>query len=261
MGTVYEARDTELERAVAIKVMRPDLLSSAEAAARFKREARAAAGFTHPNVVTVYDYSVAEDGRAYLVMELLSGCSLREALRRDGRFPPPRARAVLAGVCAAVEAAHERRLLHRDLKPENVFLVRAGDGETPKVLDFGVAKALDVAEGTTSPLETGAGQLVGTLAYMSPEQLQGGALEPPWDLWALTVIAYEMLTGAHPFAGTGRAVHAAVLAGGFAPPSQHLGDDGRSWDALFAQALGPDRGQRPATARELLDRFEATAAG
>ena len=116
-------------------------------------------------------------------------------------------------MCAAVEAAHERHLLHRDLKPENVFLVRAGDGETPKVLDFGVAKALDAGEGTASQVDTGTGQLVGTLAYMSPEQLQGGAPEPAWDVWALTVIAYEMLTGAHPFAGAGRPVHAAVLAG------------------------------------------------
>jgi serine/threonine-protein kinase len=261
MGSVYEAYDSELDRAVAIKVIRPDLLGSAEAAARFKREARAAAGFAHPNVVTVHDFSVAEDGRAFLVMELLAGCSLREALRRDGRFPPPRARAVLAGVCAAVEAAHERHLLHRDLKPENVFLVGAGDTETPKVLDFGVAKALDTGERTSSQVDTGTGQLVGTLAYMSPEQLQGGAPEPAWDVWALTVIACEMLTGAHPFGGTGRPVHAVVLAGGFAPPSQLLGDDGRRWDGLFAQALGSDRGQRPATARELLARFEAAAAG
>jgi tRNA A-37 threonylcarbamoyl transferase component Bud32 len=260
MGTVYEARDTELERAVAIKVMRPDLLSSAEAAARFKREARAAAGFTHPNVVTIYDYSVAEDGRAYLVMELLAGCSLREALRRDGRFPPPRARAVLAGVCAAVTAAHERRLLHRDLKPENVFLARAGDGEIPKVLDFGVAKALETGESVASQVDTGTGQLVGTLAYMSPEQLQGGAPGPAWDVWALTVIAYEMLTGAHPFAGTGRPLHAAALTGPCAPPSLHLGDDGQRWDALFAQALGPDPSRRPARAHELLTRFEAASA-
>jgi tRNA A-37 threonylcarbamoyl transferase component Bud32 len=259
MGTVYEAHDSELDRAVAIKVMRPDLLSSAEAAARFKREARAAAGFSHPNVVTVYDYSVADDGRAYLVMELLTGCSLREAMRRDGRFPPSRARAVLAGVCAAVEAAHEHRLLHRDLKPENVFLARAGDGETPKVLDFGVAKALDAGEGTTSQLDTGTGQLVGTLAYMSPEQLQGGAPEPAWDVWALTVIAYEMLAGVHPFAAAGRPLHAAVLAGRPAPPSQHLGDDGRRWDALFATALGADPRERPPTARELVAFFEATA--
>jgi serine/threonine protein kinase len=193
-------------------------------------------------------------------MELLSGYSLREALRRDGPFPVPRARAVLGGVCAAVEAAHERRLLHRDLKPENVFLVRAGDAETPKVLDFGVAKALDAGEGMASQVETGTGQLVGTLAYMSPEQLQGGAPEPAWDVWALTVVAYEMLTGAHPFSGTGRPVHAAVLAGGSTPPSQRLGDDARAWDALFAQALGPDPTERPATPRDLLARFEAAAA-
>jgi serine/threonine-protein kinase len=163
-------------------------------------------------------------------------------------------------VCAAVEAAHERHLLHRDLKPENVFLVRAGDGETPKVLDFGVAKALDTGEGTTSQLETGTGHLVGTLAYMSPEQLQGGAPEPAWDVWALAVIAYEMLAGAHPFSGTGRPVQAAVLAGQCSAPSQHLGDDGHRWDAVFARALGPEPGERPATARELLTRFDAAAA-
>jgi len=260
MGSVYEAYDSELERAVAIKVIRPDLLGSGEAAARFKREARAAAGFAHPNVVTVHDFSVAEDGRAYLVMELLTGCSLREALRRDGRFPPLRARAVLAGVCSAVEAAHERHLLHRDLKPENVFLVGSGSVETPKVLDFGVAKALDAGERTVSQVDTGTGQLIGTLAYMSPEQLQGGAPEPAWDVWALTVIAYEMLTGTHPFAGTGRSVPAAVLAARCAPPSQHLGEDGRRWDALFAQALGPHPAQRPVTAHDLLARFDAAEA-
>jgi len=259
MGSVYEAYDSELDRAVAIKVIRPDLLGSAEAAARFKREARAAAGFSHPNVVTVHDFSVAEDGRAFLVMELLTGCSLREALRRDGRFPISRARGVLAGVSAAVEAAHERHLLHRDLKPENVFLVGSGGVETPKVLDFGVAKALDTGERTLSTVDTGTGRLVGTLAYMSPEQLQGGTPEPAWDVWALTVIAYEMLTGAHPLAGTGRPVPAAVLAGRSTPPSQLLGDDGGRWDALFAQALGPDPTLRPGTARDLLARFEAAA--
>jgi eukaryotic-like serine/threonine-protein kinase len=127
----------------------------------------------------------------------------------------------------------------------------------PKVLDFGVAKALDAGEGTASILEAGTGQLVGTLAYMSPEQLQGGAPGPAWDVWALTVIAYEMLTGAHPFAGTGQPLHAAVLAGPCAPPSRHLIDDGQRWDALFAKALGPDPSRRPASAPDLLACFEA----
>jgi serine/threonine-protein kinase len=98
---------------------------------------------------------------------------------------------------------------------------------------------------------------VGTLAYMSPEQLQGGAPEPAWDVWALTVTAYEMLTGTHPFAGAGRPVPAAVLAGRSTPPSHLLGDDGGRWDKLFAQALGPEPAQRPATAPDLLARFDA----
>jgi len=123
-----------------------------------------------------------------------------------------------------------------------------------------VAKALDAGEGTKSQVDTGTGQLVGTLAYMSPEQLQGGAPEPAWDVWALTVIAYEMLTAAHPFAGAGMPIHAAVLAGRCAPLSQHLGEDARRWDALFVQALGPDPAQRPPTARDLLARLEAAAA-
>jgi serine/threonine-protein kinase len=259
MGAVYEARDTELERSVAIKLMRPHLLESAEAAARFKREARAAAGLSHPNVVTVYDFGVAEDGRAYLVMELLAGCTLREALVGDGRFPRDRAAAVLRGVGAAVEAAHEQLLLHRDLKPENVFLVRAGGVETPKVLDFGVAKPLG-ATGKGLTADTATGQLVGTLAYMSPEQLQGGPPAPSWDLWALALMAYEMLTAAHPFAG-GVPMHAAVLSRPPMPVDAHLGAEGRRWEAFFARALATEPRERPATAQELLEGFEKVAAG
>jgi serine/threonine-protein kinase len=260
MGAVYEARDAELERSVAVKLMRPELLDSAEAATRFKREARAAAGLTHPNVVTVHDFGVGEDGRAYLVMELLAGCTLREALRRDGRFPPARAAAVLRGVCAAVGAAHEQQLLHRDLKPENVFLVRAGGAETPKVLDFGVAKPLSPAGQSLTGGDTATGQLVGTLAYMSPEQLRGDPPAPGWDLWALALMAYEMLTAAHPFAGAGVPAHAAVLS---RPPTSvdvHLGAEGHRWEAFFARALAAEPSERPATARELLERFEDVAA-
>src|SRR5512139_3510345 len=240
--------------------MRPELLDSAEAVARFKREARAAAGLTHPNVVTVYDFGVGEDGRAYLVMELLAGCTLREALQHDGRFPPNRAAQVLRGVCSAVEAAHEQQLLHRDLKPENVFLARAGGAETPKVLDFGVAKPL-APTGTSLTADTATGHLVGTLAYMSPEQLLGGHPAPSWDLWALALIAYEMLTAAHPFAGASGPAHAAVLSGSATSASLHLGPDGRRWEGFFARALAPDARERPTTARELVEGFKKVAAG
>jgi hypothetical protein len=255
MGTVYEASDTELERGVAIKVMRPDLMTSPEAVARFKREARAAASFSHPNVVTVYDVGVADDGRAFLVMELLTGETVRQALRREARFPASRVTAVMRGVCAAVDAAHRRHLLHRDLKPENVFLSRAGDVEVPKILDFGVAKLLDLDEETALRGDTAPGQLLGTLAYMSPEQLRGMPPAPSWDVWALGVMAYEMLTGRHPFEtrpaigddpGT-RTPRATAVHG--------LGEGERA-DRFFESALSPDAAQRPATAPEWLERFE-----
>jgi tRNA A-37 threonylcarbamoyl transferase component Bud32 len=140
MGTVYEATDTALERRVAAKVIRQDLVGSAEAAQRFQREARATAAFAHPNVVTVHDVGVATGTRAFLVMELLNGTNLRDAVAQNGRLPAARTVEILRGVCAAVDAAHARQLVHRDLKPENIFLAQSPTGETPKVLDFGIAK-------------------------------------------------------------------------------------------------------------------------
>ena len=135
---MYKSFDTELERNVAIKLIHPHLVASREAATHFKQEAKAPASFTHPNVVTVYDYGVAEDRRAYLVMELLRGSTLRQELHRNQRLSPERASNILSGICAAVEAAHRRLILHRDLKPENIFLEKSDGTETAKMLDFGV---------------------------------------------------------------------------------------------------------------------------
>ncbi|HUU13933.1 MAG TPA: serine/threonine-protein kinase [Terriglobia bacterium] len=136
---------TALERRVAVKVIHDDLVGSAEAAERFRREARAVASFAHPNVVTVYDFGAAADTRAFLVMELLEGTTLRKELRRQKQSTPPRTVEILRGVCAAVDAAHHRQLVHRDLEPENILLSRGEPGEVPKVLDFGVAKFLPAA--------------------------------------------------------------------------------------------------------------------
>lgn len=133
MGTVYEATDTALERRVATKLIRDDLVGSEEAAARFQREARATAAFAHPNVVTVHDFGVAADTRAFLVMELLAGTNLRDAIDRDGRLPAARTVEILRSVCAAVDAAHAQQLVHRDLKPENIFLAQSQTGEIAKV--------------------------------------------------------------------------------------------------------------------------------
>ncbi len=244
MGTVYEAADTALERRVAVKVIRDNLLGSAEAAERFRREARATAAFAHPNVVTVYDFGLAAGTRAFLVMELLNGATLREELRKEKRLAPLRTLGILRGVCAAVEAAHRRQLLHRDLKPENIFLVRGDSLETAKVLDFGVAKFLPSAT-QQATADTGTGMLVGTLQYMSPEQLRGEVVHASWDLWALAVIAYEMLTGAPPFAG---AALAAVLAGRFSPVANHLPDAPVRWQEFFERVLALEPGRRPNSA-------------
>lgn len=259
MGTVYEALDTELERHVAVKLIRADMTVHAEAAVRFKREAKAAAGFTHPNVVTVYDYGVAEGARPYLVMELLKGCTLRQELLRQKRIVPARVVEILRGVCAAVEAAHQRRLLHRDLKPENIFLAQAGTQEVAKVLDFGLVKAIAPSdeEQTATLADTGPGILVGTMRYMSPEQLRGEVPAASWDLWALAVVAYEVLIGTHPFAAEGAADwHRAILAGRVIPPRTHLQDAPASWDCFFGRALALDVNLRPSSATQFSAEFQ-----
>ena len=250
MGTVHEATDTALGRKVAVKLIREDLLGSRDAAERFRREAQAVAAFSHPNVVTIFDFGVDAGGRAFLVMELLDGEDLGDALRRDGRFSPSRTLEVLRGVCAAVDAAHRRRLVHRDIKPANVFLARGEAGEVPKVLDFGVAKFLPGPEGPEA--ETATRALVGTPRYMAPEQIAGGRPRPSWDVWALAVMAYEMLIGAHPFEGSGTERAASLLAGRFASPERHHPGAPPSWQAFFARALAPDAAHRPGSAGSLL---------
>jgi len=257
MGTVYEASDTALERRVAVKVIRDDLIASSDAVERFRREAKAAASFAHPNVVTVHDFGVAAGTRAFLVMELLSGSSLRDELRREKRLPAARTLSILRGVCAAVDAAHHRSLVHRDLKPENIFLSRHDRDEIPKVLDFGVAKFLPAETQATRDADTGAGQLVGTFRYMSPEQLNAQPVEPSWDLWSLSVVAYEMLTGAFPFAGESSLdLHRAMLAGNFTPLSTYLPSAPPSWQEFFTRALAVDSSLRPSSASAFLSFLE-----
>jgi hypothetical protein len=265
MGTVYEATDGELGRRVAIKLIREDWSDRVEARRRFRREARAGAGFAHPNVVTVHDYGVEGDKRAYLVMELLEGATLGDEIKRDRQLVPGRVVEILRGVCAAVGAAHQQHLIHRDLKPANIFLARGseGAGEVVKVLDFGVAKFLpreDDPGPTQTKGETHRGVLVGTPAYMSPDQLLGEALDPGWDLWALAVVAYEALTGALPFAGSGADWQRAVLAGRFTSLSEHLAETPAAWEPLFRRCFSTDRSQRPASAADFFEQLERALA-
>ena len=262
MGTVYEARDEALGRRVAIKVIREDFVYKAAAVQRFQSEARATAVFDHPNVVTVHDYGVEAGTRAFLVMELLDGATLRDELRSHGRLDAGRVIEVFQPVCSAADAAHRHQLIHRDLKPENIFLVWNADAgtETVKVLDFGVAKFLDASDAAAesdSSVVTESGVLVGTPGYMSPEQLLGERPAVSWDLWALAVTAYESLTGALPFPVADRANwRQSVLTGNFTPLSEHLKDPPASWREFFALTLATAQERRPHSATEFMQLLE-----
>jgi tRNA A-37 threonylcarbamoyl transferase component Bud32 len=258
MGTVYLAMDTALERRVAVKVIREDLVGSAEAAERFRQEARVAASFAHPNVVTVHDFGVAAGTRAFLVMELQEGGTLREGLRREKRFSTARALAILGDVAAALEAAHRRQLVHRDLKPENIFLARNESGETAKVLDFGIAKFLSSATQQRTS-DTAPGAVLGTPRYMSPEQWHGGEAHPAWDVWALGVVAYEILTGAYPFDDVSPVERfGAGPAAKFTPLTTHLPRAPQSCQELFERSFAREPAGRPHSAQTFLSELQSS---
>ncbi len=257
MGAVYEAADLVLGRAVAAKLVREELVDSPQAIARFEREARIAAKFAHPNVVTIFDFGV-EGGRPFIVMELLRGNTLRAELQTERRMNAGRMLSILSAVCAGLEAAHQHRLIHRDLKPENIFLTQEG----VKILDFGLSKLLEppLLDSTTPTvtLHTRAGTIVGTLDYMAPEQLAGTAPSISWDIWALGVISYEMLTGARPFVGPdATAVQTAIRQATFVPLSTYIQDGPQGLSNLYERAFSLDTKRRPSTPTALLDDLSA----
>jgi hypothetical protein len=259
MGTVYEARDLALDRLVAAKVMREALTGSKDAADRFQQEARAAARFSHPNVVTVHDYGVTQEQIAFLIMELLDGATLRAELQRGGALNETRTLSLVREIASAVDAAHQQRILHRDLKPENIFLISAGSSsrESAKVVDFGIAKSMALDRGGDGAhLSTNPALLLGTPRYMAPEQLRGEEPRPSWDLWALAILAYEMLAGAHPFDGLGIAALPGNPAAFEAHLSSRLPRGAAASAALFARALSSDPALRPPTALAFLAEFE-----
>jgi len=197
MGAVYKAIHVGMGREVAIKVLRPELGQHADALRRFEREAQATAKLSHKNLVAVSDFGMRSDGSLYLAMELLRGQSLGELLSH-GPLPWPRAVAIARHVARGLAHAHGHGVIHRDIKPDNIFLVDdEDDPDFAKVLDFGIARSLDGTDATV----TQAGLVVGTPAYLSPEQALGGALDGRSDIYGLAIVLYEMLTGQTPFSG------------------------------------------------------------
>ncbi len=201
MGDVFRAYDLRLDRHVAIKVVRADRHLPSSAVGRFRREAQIVAKLRHPSIVAVYDFGTMQGGGAFLVMELVDGHDLRYHLRQRVRFTVGQAAHVLAPICAALSAAHREGVLHRDVKPENILLTEST--QEVKVLDFGIAKLLGEEDGTGETLmgatATQAGTILGTPAYMSPEQLRGEPLDLRSDVFSLGVVAYELLAGELPF--------------------------------------------------------------
>ncbi|WP_433270117.1 PASTA domain-containing protein [Actinosynnema sp. CS-041913] len=191
MSTVYRGVDTRLERPVAIKVMDPRFSSDPQFVARFEREARAAAGLHHPGVVAVHDQGIDED-RVYLVMELVEGGTLRDLLNARGKLDAPLALTLLERVLSPLAAAHKAGLVHRDVKPENVLI---GRGDVVKVADFGLVRAV------STPGVTSDTTILGTVAYLSPEQVAKGSADARSDVYSAGVLLYEMLTGAPPYVG------------------------------------------------------------
>jgi serine/threonine protein kinase len=197
MGTVYRATHTLMDKPVALKILRSELATDAEAVARFHREARSASRLDHDHCIRVTDFGQSDDGLLFLVMELLDGVSLSHVTRR-GPVPAARAAAIGVAIAEALAHAHEQGIVHRDLKPDNVFLARRQKGrEIVKVLDFGLAKL--ASDSALGPSITRDGTVFGTPEYMAPEQAEGEKLDGRTDVYALGVIVYQLLTGEVPF--------------------------------------------------------------
>lgn len=258
MGTVYLAQRRELGDNVAVKLLHDRYAADPIAAERFRREAQAAAMVRHPNVVAIYDfYAKTADAPAFIVMELLKGLSLRDILKEEGRLSLERALALIHEACAGVAAAHRRNILHRDLKPENLIVCPQGaphERETVKVVDFGIAKLRDLPHGETL---TGTNVRVGTLLYMSPEQLEGEPLSTATDVYSLGLTLYEMLAGTRPYTATS---HERLLIDRVisepTPLAKHVKVPA-SIEHVIMRALARDPSQRQANAMEFAEELHS----
>jgi serine/threonine-protein kinase len=255
MASVYLATDRVLARQVAVKVLSPSDAQDALFVERFRREARAAARLSHPNIVAVFD-SDADADQPYLVMEYVPGESLAQLLHRQGRLAPRRAVELASQVCVALAAAHAQGLVHRDIKPANVLVGR--DGQV-KVTDFGIVKA------SAATTLTGTGTVLGTAAYLAPEQAQGHLVDARSDLYSLGCVLYELLCGSPPFgSGSDRspvAIATRHVSEPPEPPSARNPQVDPALDQVVLTALAKDPAQRYQSAVELQDALQRILTG
>ena len=250
MGEVYRARDTRLGREIALKLLPADLARDPQRLARIEREARIVAALNHPNIVTLHSVE-DEDGVRFLTMELVEGRSLAAELA-TGPLPMADVLATGAAIADALAAAHERGIVHRDLKPANVM--RMGDGRV-KVLDFGIARVASAQEASL----TATGEAIGTVPYMSPEQLRGEAIDARADLFALGVLIHELATGRHPFERPASAeIISAILRDPPEPIARLRPDTPASLVQAVARCLEKDPDARVQTAREVASALRST---
>ncbi len=277
MGEVYKARDTRLDRTVAIKVLPPDVVHDTQARERFVREGRAIAALNHPNICALYDVgdtsggiSPAAGSTLFLVMEHLEGETLADRLAR-GPMPALQALKVGAQIASALDRAHRAGIVHRDLKPGNIFLVRsaASGAPTAKLLDFGLAKAL-----APPPAETAAtrhaiaasltvpGMIIGTVQYMAPEQVEGREADARTDVFAFGAVLHEMLTGAKAFAGKSQAsLTVAILEHDPAPVSTLVPSAPAALDRVVRKCLAKSPDDRWQSAADLASELDWIAQG
>jgi serine/threonine-protein kinase len=262
-GAVYRAKQTGMGRTVALKVLHARMAKDPQVIGRFKREAQASSALRAPHTVQVYDFDQSPEGIMYLSMEMLQGKSLHSILKDEGPFDPVRVAKVMDGIADSLGEAHAQGIVHRDIKPENIYLEPRPTPDFVKVLDFGIAKIVS-GDGLqqSGPALTAAGQTLGTLEYMSPEQLMGAQLDGRSDLYALGIMSYEIMCGTLPFPaktpGEMITAHLKTVPG---PPSKVNTRVPPLMDQIIAKLLEKNRDKRYKDTAELRTDLARVIAG